>query len=256
MSGDNTARVQQSFGPNAQKYAHSAVFASSPSLDRLIELLDPQPGWTALDIATGGGHTALRLARRVQQVVAVDITPQMLRAAEDMIAAQGVANVSFHEADAQNLPFPGASFDLVTCRIAPHHFPDVQAFVRESARVARPAGVVAVVDNVSPPDPFGARYFNAYEKLRDPSHHWAYTPGEWQAFFADLGLRVTALETFRKAFEFGDYCDRMSVPEADRHRLRAMLVHAPKTPRAYFDIFERGGALWFHLAEVLIVGAT
>ncbi|HLF02673.1 MAG TPA: class I SAM-dependent methyltransferase, partial [Anaerolineales bacterium] len=84
---NNSLLVQQSFGPNAQKYAQSAVFAKGESLERLIAVTAPQPEWNALDVATGGGHTALALARHVRQVIATDITPQMLDAAQTMIAA-------------------------------------------------------------------------------------------------------------------------------------------------------------------------
>ena len=251
---NNSLLVQQSFGPNAQKYAQSAVFAKGESLERLIAVTAPRPEWSALDVATGGGHTALALARHVRQVIATDITPQMLDAAQTMIAAQGVTNVSFREADAQNLPFTDHEFDLITCRIAPHHFPDVFKFVSECARAVTPGGLVAVIDNISPPHDFTARYFNAYEKLRDPSHHWAYAARDWQRFFADAGLTTVHVEEFRKAFEFGDYCERMSVPELNRLRLRAMLVQAPETAREVLAPFEKGGQLWFNLNEVLIVG--
>lgn len=254
MPDDNTTLVQQSFGPNAEKYAQSAAFAQGKSLIRLIEAANPQPDWIALDVATGGGHTALAVARRVKRVVATDITPQMLAAAEKMIARQGVSNVSFREADAMNLPFADGEFDLVTCRIAPHHFPDVARFLGECARAVRPGGGVAVIDNITPPDRFAARYVNAFEKLRDPSHLWAYSADEWQAFFAEAGLRVTLVEQFGKAHEFDDYCERMNVSEANRLRLRAMLVQAPRGPKEAFDIFEKGGQVWFHLNEVLIVG--
>src|SRR3972149_3472006 len=148
MPGDNPTLVQQSFGPNAEKYARSAVFAEGESLNRLLEVVNLQPDWIALDVATGGGHTALAAAKHVRQVIATDITPQMLLAAERMIRNSGVSNVSFREADAQNLPFADGEFDLVTCRIAPHHFPDVAKFVRERARVVKSGGAVAVIDNV------------------------------------------------------------------------------------------------------------
>ncbi len=256
MPDDNTTLVQQSFGPNAQKYAESAHFAKSEGLSRLIEVLSPQPSWRALDVATGGGHTALAVARHVHSVVATDVTPQMLTAAETMIRAQGVTNVTFREADAQHLPFEAGEFDLVTCRIAPHHFPDVFAFVTESQRVLKPGGFLAVIDNLTPPDSFTARYINAFEKLRDPSHLWAYAARDWKRFYADAGLTVTHIEEFHKPFDFIDYCDRMSVPALTRLQLEAMLRQAPKGPREAFDIFEKGGRLGFHLTELLIVAVN
>nr|MBI2905784.1 class I SAM-dependent methyltransferase [Chloroflexota bacterium] len=256
MTHTHAVQVRNSFGPNAEKYARSAAFAGSPSLNRLLEVVAPQPHWVALDVATGGGHCALAVAGRVGRVVATDITPEMLTAARAMIEGHGGAHVYFGEADAHALPFASGTFDLVTCRIAPHHFPDMAAFVRECARAARPGGTVAVIDNIAPGDGFTVRYLNAFEKLRDPSHHWMYPARRWGDFFAQAGLRVTHLETFRKAHDFGDYCERMAVPPRTRDRLRAMLAQAPAGPAAAFEVFEKGGQLHFHLAEVLIVGVA
>ncbi len=78
---DTHNKVQQRFGEFAQNYVTSAVHSSSYSLERLIELVQPAPGHKALDVATGGGHVALGMARRGADVIASDLTPAMLRAA-------------------------------------------------------------------------------------------------------------------------------------------------------------------------------
>ena len=136
---DAKALTQQQFG------AHAA--ATSPrraphgySLDRLIEWIAPQPGQRILDLATGGGHTALALARAGARIVAADLTAPMLCAARAYVTAEmgDSGSVAFVRLDAEQLSFPAASFDAVTCRIAPHHFPDVARFVR-NARAVRPA---------------------------------------------------------------------------------------------------------------------
>ncbi len=132
--------VQSQFGPNAAKYATSRVHAKGASLARLVELVQPQAEWVALDIATAAGHTAFVFAPHVARVTATDITPEMLEVAAKLAAEKGIDNVDFEPADAEDLPFADASFDLVTCRIAPHHFPHVDRFVAESFRVLSRAG--------------------------------------------------------------------------------------------------------------------
>src|SRR6476469_6894089 len=116
------AQAQERFGKFAQGYVESKGHASGDDLARLIELVQPQPDWLMLDVATGGGHTALKFAPLVKKVVALDLTPQMLEAAEKFITSKGVTNVEFKQGDAENLPFEANTFDLVTCRIAPHNF--------------------------------------------------------------------------------------------------------------------------------------
>src|SRR5262245_48778467 len=111
-------QVQRQFGANAERYVTSTDHAHSDSRDRLLELVAPQRDWQALDVATGGGHTALAFAPHVRTVVASDLTIEMLAAARGFIRQQGLSNVTFAAADACALPFADAAFDLVTCRVA------------------------------------------------------------------------------------------------------------------------------------------
>jgi SAM-dependent methyltransferase len=254
---DTRDLVKQQFGPHAQNYVASADHARGESLDRLLALLPFQADWRALDVGTGGGHTALALAPRVREVVASDISVEMLSAAEAFIRSRGVANVIFREAEAGALPFGGGEFDLVACRLAAHHFPDCGQFVRESARVLRPGGWLAVIDNITPPEAAAARHINAFEKLRDPSHGWEYSAPDWEAFCVAAGLVVKHVEQYRKPLDFEKFCDRLSVPTHTRLQLRVLLHHAPDSVKAWLTPEFHGdvqtGPITIYLGEVLIL---
>lgn len=251
---DTRDLVRKQFGANAERYVTSPVHARGASLDRLVEVADPRPDRRALDIATGGGHTALALAPRVREIVVTDITPEMLAVARAHLESKGVKNALYREADACALPFPDGSFDLVTCRIAPHHFPDVVAFVREMHRVLRPGGRAVLIDNIVPEDRKAADFINRFEKRRDPSHNRCLTISEWVDLFTRAGFQGLQVEHFFKAIEFEAWTDIKSVNEATRGELREMLVDAP--PKALDALFpeDREGALWFYLQELLLTG--
>jgi len=219
--------VQSQFGTHAEGYVSSEAHAKGYSLTRLVELLNPQPGWRVLDLATGGGHTALALAKQQVWTVAGDLTLQMLRTARDFIAGQNAA-MQYVQLDAESLPFAAHTFDAVTCRIAPHHFPQVADFVDEAARLTKPGGVVAVIDQLSPGEPKAARYVNAFERLRDPSHVWAYNSVEWEGFFVGADLTVTHYEEFDTRHDLTPWAERMGCDAKTITRLRAMLVQAPE----------------------------
>jgi ubiquinone/menaquinone biosynthesis C-methylase UbiE len=251
---DTRDLVKKQFGANAEHYVTSRVHAKGESLDRLVALAEPRPEWRVLDIATGGGHTALALAPLVREVVATDLTPRMLAVARDFLVSKGASNAVFQEADATQLPFPDGAFDLVTCRIAPHHFPDVPRFVAETHRVLRSGGRAIVIDNVVPEDAEAADFINRFEKRRDPSHNRCLPPSEWVDLFTRTGFQDIHVEHFFKAIEFEAWSDIKSVDEATRGELREMLVDAP--PQALDTLFpeDRNDALWFYLQELLIAG--
>ena len=222
---ENRARAR--FGAFAQRYVTSPTHAQGQELGRLVEIAQPEPGWLALDVATGGGHTALRFAPWVRRVIATDLAAGMLAAARAHIRAQEVGNVAFGLADAHDLPFPAGTFDLVTCRIAPHHFVDCARFVREGARVLAPGGLLLVQDHLLPEDPVAARQVDAFERLRDPSHVRAYAESEWVALFRRAGLVVEHAEPLVKEHAFLPWAERQECSPETIERLIGMLQGAP-----------------------------
>src|SRR5680860_1392434 len=243
--------VQKKFGEAAADYAASAVHATGPSLARLLELVETKPTWRMLDIATGAGHTALAFAPHVAKVTASDITPEMLQQARKLAKERGLSNVVTAQAPADDLPFPDTSFNLVTCRLAAHHFPDPAAFVREAARVLIPGGSFALVDNISPDDADLALGYNAFEKLRDPSHGRCLTLGEWHALMREAGLTPVTSEVIDQDIPFDPWVQRMRCSAATVTRLKEMLSAEPL--RAYLRPRETHDGLTFSLREAIIV---
>ncbi len=243
--------IQTQFGRAAQAYVTSTPHSNPASLARVVELAQPQPTWRVLDIATGGGHTALALAPWVAQVVALDITLEMLQAARRHITHQGLTNVVFTSGDAQQLPLAAGRFDLVTCRIAPHHFTDIPAFLDETARVLQPAGRLVLVDNIVTPQ--AATYVNAFERLRDPSHVRCLTQEEWAQELFAAGLELVYWEPAVETLDFDEWTTRMQVPAIDRTRLRVMLKQAPAEAADFLTPQFQGDRISFRLMRGLFV---
>jgi ubiquinone/menaquinone biosynthesis C-methylase UbiE len=239
--------VQKQFGAHAEAYATSRVHAQGASLKRLVELIQPQADWQVLDVATAAGHTAYAFAPHVAHVTATDITPEMIPVAAKLAAERGLTNVTLETADAEALPYQDGSFDLVTCRIAPHHFPHIDQFISESVRVLRPGGILAVVDNAS-------AYINAFEKLRDPSHGRALSVDEWLAAFQAAGLTVFHHEIAPKSMEFTPWAERMGAMPETIAELRRLLVEAPDDAATFFQIYETDKELFFNLDEAILLG--
>ncbi len=217
------------FGPRAEAYRASATHANRAGLDRMLSWIGPFPrGARALDVATGGGHTALALAERAARVVAVDATPEMLAQVARGARERRLPNVAPALADAHALPFRPASFEVVACRIAAHHFRNLPQFAREAARALRPGGALYVFDLTSPEDEEGATLVNRIEALRDPSHVRSHAPAEWRSALAAAGFDAERVETPVSRLDLEAWIARAAMP-ADREReLRRALASLPE----------------------------
>jgi ubiquinone/menaquinone biosynthesis C-methylase UbiE len=227
--------VRHQYGAVGNAYVTSAGHATGRDLERMVFLSDASPDTRMLDIATGGGHVARAFAPYVRSIVASDLTPEMLAHTGTAFREWGLENVTTQVADAEDLPFADGAFDLVTCRIAPHHFPNVEAFVREAYRVLAPNGTVVLVDSTVPEGEQGA-FFNRFEKLRDPSHVRSLTVGEWIGLLVATGFTVTETETFTKTHDFADWTARSRTSDEDIAALTRMLLDAPDSTREIFKV--------------------
>lgn len=195
----------------AELYRQSEAHREGEDLDLIV--LWAEGARTALDVATGGGHVARRLREVGLEVVTCDPAPGMR---PDVLCR------------AEDLPFADGSFDVVACRVAAHHFEDVEAAVREMARVARDR--VLLADNVY----LGEREEEA-DRLRDPSHVRNYSEDEWLRLFAEAGLRVDEVARFEKPIELEPWLERAGCAGEEAERVRALLVERIVDGRVVLD---------------------
>ena len=186
----------------AEAFRESPTHREGPDLDVLVEMCEPAEGVKVLDVATGGGHVARRLREQGCTVVTVDPAPGMR---PDVIAR------------AEHLPFADGSFDVVTCRIAPHHFENIHGAIAEMARVAQ--RLVVIEDNL-----FVDEHVEEAERLRDPTHVRCYSEEEWRALLEDVGLRVDAVERFGKQIELEPWLERAGCVGEEAARVRELLA--------------------------------
>jgi SAM-dependent methyltransferase len=193
--------MTDAWSERAEAYRTSAIHSAGEDLDLVVAWCEPGPGVTVLDVATGGGHVARRLREAGATVVTADPAPGM-RA--DTTAA------------AEHLPFADVSFDAVACRVAAHHFTDVQSAVSEMARVARHR--VVVCDNT-----FVSEVSEEADRLRDPTHVRNYGVAEWHMFFEQAGLEVADERFLQRPLEIEPWLDRAGTPAGDRDRVKELL---------------------------------
>ena len=186
----------------ADAFRESPTHREGPDLDLLVEWCEPGHDVKVLDVATGGGHVARRLREEGCTVVTVDPAPGMKA---DVVAP------------ADHLPFEDGSFDVVTCRIAPHHFPDIRAAVYEMARVSN--RLLVIEDNL-----FRGDNVEEAERLRDPTHVRCYSEDEWRELVTDAGFEVEQVEHFDRRQSVGAWLERVDTPPEAAARVRELLA--------------------------------
>ena len=206
------ARQRLAWGLDVDAYVRYAGPELSPVAERLIELANPAWNATALDVGCGPGTATLPLARRVGpggSVTGVDLTAPMVAWAERHAAKEGVTNVRFLVADAEDLgELPEAGFDVAVSNFAVIFAPDPVRVVAEVARVVKPGGVFAL--SAWQPEGAMAELRVLTASISPPLPDGAANPQEW----GDAGI---ATQRFAPSFDdisitpAGALCDYASV---------------------------------------------
>lgn len=247
------ALARERFGQRADDYRESAPHAAGPDLDLLLTWLDPKPTERALDVATGGGHVALALARRGVDVSACDLTPEMLTAA-GLLLAEHDCTAAFAVAEADALPYAFGAFDIVTCRIAAHHFPDAQAFFYEVARVLKPGGRFGFQDQTLPPEAPSAVLTDVFERTRDASHNQSYNIDGWVALIERAGLIVERTELVDKRHDFAEWTARQNCDAATVAELQRLMAEATVGMRRWLEpVYEAGQLTAFRNRHLVVL---
>jgi ubiquinone/menaquinone biosynthesis C-methylase UbiE len=238
------ARTQEAlavsqFGEQAAAYLTSAVHAQGADLAALAALAAGRS--RVLDLGCGGGHVAYAAAALAGEVVAYDLSAQMLAVVAETAAGRRLVNLTTQQGPAERLPFADASFDCVLSRYSAHHWRDFDAGLREAARVTRPGGTVAMVDVVSPGWPAHDTFLQAIELLRDTSHVRDRSRAEWEAAASRAGLLGQSVTQFRVALEFASWIARMRTPATLAEAIRAVQAAVSDDVRRHFDVRADGG---------------
>ena len=237
---------QRMFGAQASAYAASQVHISDNRLTALQRMIaeGPAAGW-AIDLGTGAGFTAFAAAAYARQVVASDLTREMLEETRRIGRERQSSNVLPCRNRAEALPFASDSIDLVTCRAAGHHFSDLGAALAEIRRVLKPGGALVMADSVAPEDDALADWFNDVELRRDFSHVENRKVSVLLQMLADRGLAVVERYDEKTYMTFNDWVKRTATPEDEVASLRQDFRNATPQARETFLIEEANGDFSF-----------
>jgi len=244
------------FNRQSDRYGKSHILADTRDVAMGLAGIVAPPSGAALDVATGGGHTALWLARQGWRVTAGDIAPRMLENARELCAQEGL-RIETRLFPAEEMPFADGSFDLVTVRVAAHHFSSPEDFVRETARALKRGGHFLLIDNSAPDDdPETEQWLHRVEKWHDPSHVRLLSQKAWVGLAREAGLSVirSELHPFKQP-DIQWYFDTSATPPENREKALEAVRNAPEKVRAALRLGEEDGKIVWWWPRLTLLAA-
>ena len=216
MSRSHKATVQKQFTRTADAFTEFAVRDGPEVLAEKLEFIKAQHSDLSLDVACGPGAFVLALAPRVRFARGLDLTEELLRRAHQLQLEHHITNAAFDRGEAEQLPYPDAVFDLVTCQCSLHHMPKPAMALREMVRVMKPEGRLVVIDTVSPEGDSKFELHNLIETTRDPSHTLALRLTTFLEIFENLGLEIAHQSLKRRQRFFNQWMLRAGLEPGHR----------------------------------------
>lgn len=248
--------AQEQFGSRSDHYGKGHILANVEDVEAALQTIHLPARARVLDVATGAGHTGIYLASLGHDVTLGDIAQPMLDKAAQLAAERGLT-VKTAQHPAEDFPYAANTYDLVTCRVAAHHFSFPDKFIAETARVLKPGGYFLLIDgSVADQKPEAEEWIHALEKLRDPSHHRFLTPNAWSGLCQSHGLTVQSATLFPfKQPDLNWYFETAGTPDRNRIKVLELIAQAPETAKALFRIAEEDGKIvwWWQRLTLIAV---
>jgi SAM-dependent methyltransferase len=219
--------IRGEFSHQADSFAASPAMSAAETLGALVEMAPAEPRARWLDVACGPGLVSRALARRVDSVLGVDLTPAMIEKARAGARAESLGNADFELGDGTALGAGDGSFDGAITRFSLHHVPVPGRVVAEMARVVRPGGWVVVGDHLTDEDGDAAAWHQEIERLRDPTHWASQTRPRLQAIGEAVGLELDRELIEEIELDYDEWLGRGSGGTAAATLIEGLLERSP-----------------------------
>lgn len=230
------AKAENQFSQNAENYRDSPIFAAGEELEWIKAAANTKGHEHLLDIGCGAGHTVFSFSDIISKGIGIDVTQKMIEVAAALAKERQLKHITFEQAAAEALPFADDSFDIVTCRFAAHHFPNLPAAMSEISRVLKKGGAFLLVDHYAPENAVQDSFINHLNRLRDPSHVRESSLSEWEELFAANQLTQKEIRYWDLQIDYQDWITRGRTPENVQQEIVSHLQDADPDTKQIFQL--------------------
>ena len=202
MSKKHKEVVQKQFAKTVEAFSKTVVRDSPQVLAENVEFARPRATDLALDVACGPGELVLGLAARISFARGIDMTHEMILQAREFQRERNIQNAAFDRGDAEQLPYPDHTFDLVTCQCSLHHMPKPELVLNEMVRVMKTDGRLMMIDTLAPESDEKFELHNRIDRARDPSHTQSLRLTTLLTLFEAAGLEILRQSMKRRERSF------------------------------------------------------
>lgn len=231
---------QKQYADKSISYLNSQVHAQGIEFKKIINLISNQQKSCILDLGCGGGHVSYQIAPFVKEVVAYDLSAEMLETVKDAANQKQLHNIRVQQGPAERLPFSDQTFDFVVSRFSAHHWQNISQAMQEIRRVLTKGGVFILIDIVGSNNPAFDTFLQSIEVIRDPSHVRDYSLAEWINLAEKAEFEVDIIEKQKLQLDFQQWVERMKTPSEAIHTIRYLQESVSDHVRSYFNIQSDG----------------
>lgn len=200
----------------------------------LIELLDPQPSMSILDVATGDASVATIISGFVKSVIAVDIDAESINRLNKRVGVDIPKNVRGICADASQVPLADSSFDAAICRSGFHHIANISDALKELYRLLKPGARLIVKDTCSPESDSIREFITRIDRLHDNTYVEALPLSEWSKLLDKNGFSLHKIELFRRPLKIDEWT--ADLPADRRINILNAIKTAPPSAKDFYQI--------------------
>lgn len=242
---------QKQYQDKSNAYLTSKVHAQGIEFEKIQKLLQTFHVNRALDLGCGGGHVSYQISPFVNEVVAYDLTPEMVKTVLEEAKQRQLNNIIGVQGKAEQLPFPDESFDVVVSRYSAHHWQNLPQAMAEIFRVLKKGGKAIFIDILGSQQPTLDTFLQTIEMIRDPSHVRDYSLGEWSSLVEQAGFRVAQIDQQTLTLNFSSWVERMQTPEYAIKTIRDLQNNSSDLIKSYYQI-QADGTFTSHVLYLVV----